>query len=90
MKRYDCYNCAEESPDGEYVRYEDMPRWQPLSEARTETTVVFMNLRANGYKTQWVSEIDDIGWADDKQGYHHKLENIMATHFMLLPEDLDI
>ena len=40
----------------------------------------------NGILEKWISQVDGICWAGCHDGYHRKIENIDATHWMPLPE----
>jgi hypothetical protein len=60
--------------------------WQPIENIQNETLAVFSIHRDNGHHTRWVSYLDDIGWLDARDGYHRRLADTQATHFIPLPE----
>lgn len=64
-------------------------RWFTMQERlpSRNQNVVFHTRSENGhvYK-KWVSRVDDIGWADDHDGYHKALRNLSATNWYPLPD----
>jgi len=54
---------------------------------KSDSMCAFIERYNNGIiGNKWITNVDDVGWADDKDGYHKRITDIKFTHWLSLPE----
>jgi len=66
-----------------------VPEWISVKDRlpKRDALVAWVKVhQRNGVLEKWISQVDGICWADCHDGYHRKIEDIDATHWILLPD----